>query len=261
MIGVFDSGLGGLSVLAAIEQRLPQADLCYLADFACAPYGDKGDDFIRDRALAISRYFVARGCSLIVVACNTATAAAISMLREALPTITVIGVEPGVKPAAASSRSGRIAVLSTELTARSVRLASLVQRYAQDVVVDILPCPGWADQVDTLCLDTPEFMAAIRKVLVPVLDAGADRIVIGCTHYSFLEPQISHIIAGRAELVDVASAIAEQCVRLAGDAAQGSARLELLATARPERLQAALAAFGLTPLLQRQTEPPRQVDI
>ena len=198
---------------------------------------------------------------MIVVACNTATAAAITLLREALPTITVIGVEPGVKPAAASSRSGRIAVLSTELTARSVRLASLVQRYAQDVVVDILPCPGWADQVDTLCLDTPEFMAAIRKVLVPVLEAGADRIVIGCTHYSFLGPQISRIIAGRAELVDVASAIAEQCVRLAGDAAQGSARLELLATARPERLQAALAAFGLTPLLHRQTEPPRQVDI
>ena len=177
---------------------------------------------------------------------------------------TVVRYFGGIKlgaGGAASSRSGRIAVLSTELTARSVRLASLVQRYAQDVVVDILPCPGWADQVDTLCLDTPEFMAAIRKVLVPVLDAGADRIVIGCTHYSFLGPQISRIIAGRAELVDVASAIAEQCVRLAGDAAQGSARLELLATARPERLQAALAAFGLTPLLQRQTEPPRQVDI
>lgn len=261
MIGVFDSGLGGLSVLAAIARALPLADLCYLADFAHAPYGGKDDDFIRARVLAIGRYFVARGCTLLVVACNTATAAAIGALREALPGITVIGVEPGVKPAAASSGSGHIAVLSTELTARSERLARLVQRYAQNVVVDILPCPGWADQVDALRLDTPEFMETIRKTLMPVLDAGADRIVIGCTHYAFLEAQISRIIDGRAELVDVASAIADQCVRLAADDARGGARLHLLATAQPERLSAALQAFGLTQLRQRQSAPASQVEV
>lgn len=256
MIGVFDSGLGGLSVLAAIAQSLPQADLCYLADTAHVPYGDKADAFIRGRVLAIGHYLAERGCTLIVVACNTATAAAIAALREALPTITVVGIEPGVKPAAASSKSRRIAILTTESTARSGRLASLIHRYAQQVVVDVLPCPGWADRVESLNLETPEFMATISKVLIPALDAGADRIVIGCTHYAFLAPQISRIVTGRAELVDVATAVARQCLRLAGQAAQGKAQLTLLATATPERLLVALPALGLASLVQRVQSPP-----
>ena len=115
MIGVFDSGLGGLSVLAAIEQRLPQADLCYLADFACAPYGDKGDDFIRDRALAISRYFVARGCSLIVVACNTATSVAVREMRHRYD-IPIIGMEPAAN---ASTRCRRASAFISGATASS----------------------------------------------------------------------------------------------------------------------------------------------
>ena len=122
MIGVFDSGLGGLSVLAAIAHALPRADLVYLADTAHVPYGDKDDVFIRARVLTIGRYLDAQGCTLIVVACNPATAAAVAALREALPNVPVVGVEPGVKPAAAASQSGRIAVLTTPSTARSARL-------------------------------------------------------------------------------------------------------------------------------------------
>ena len=262
MIGVFDSGLGGLSVLAAIAKSLPRADLCYLADIAHVPYGGKSDACIRERTLAIGHYLAGQtGCRLLVVACNTATAAAIATLRKSLPVIPVVGVEPGVKPAAATSKSGRIAVLVTESTARSERLASLVERYAKNVVVDILPCPGWADRVEAFRLEGPELVDSVRSILSPALEAGADRIVLGCTHYSFLSAAIRQIAAGRAELVDVATAVAEQCVRLAGDSVRENARLTLLATAQPERLHVALPRLGLGFLQGRQSGPVMQVSI
>lgn len=245
MIGVFDSGIGGLSVLAAIARALPQADLVYLADTAHLPYGDKDDAFIRHRVLTIGRHLVDQGCTLVVVACNTATAAAVAAFREAFPHIPVVGVEPGVKPAAAASRSGRIAVLATASTARSERLARLIRQHAGSVRVDVEACPGWATMVEALQLDGPAFAEEARRHLAPLLAAGADQIVLGCTHYAFLAPVLEEIIAGRAQLVDVADAVARQCVRLAGSAALGKGRLTLLATAHPERLQAALPALGL----------------
>lgn len=255
MIGVFDSGLGGLSVLAAIAHALPRADLVYLADTAHVPYGDKDDVFIRARVLTIGRYLVAQGCTLIVVACNTATAAAVAALREALPNVPVVGVEPGVKPAAAASQSGRIAVLTTPSTARSARLSRLIQRHAGNVQVDVLPCPGWATKVETLQLDDHSFAATAHAHLAPALAAGADQIVLGCTHYAFLAPVLEPIIAGRAVLVDVADAVARQCVRQAGASALGEGRLTLFATARPERLHAALPALALHPLAARLNGP------
>ena len=142
MIGVFDSGIGGLSVLAAIARALPRADLIYLADTAHLPYGDKDDAYIRRRVLRIGRHLVERGCGVIVVACNTATAAAVAAFRKAFPDVAVVGVEPGVKPAAAMSRSGQIAVLATTSTARSRRLAQLIRRHAGEVQVRIEACPG-----------------------------------------------------------------------------------------------------------------------
>ena len=236
MIGIFDSGLGGLSVLSAIAEALPEADLCYFADTAHVPYGDKSDDFIRERVLKIGHHLVAQGCSMIVVACNTATAAAVSALRAAQPAIPVIGVEPGVKPAATSSRKRRIAVLVTVSTARSTRLKDLVRLHAGDVEVDIVPCPDWATRVEKGHLDDPAFVDGVRKLLEPTLDRGSDRLVLGCTHYTFLTPILKPIVAGRAELIDVADAVARQCVRLAGNAGEGSRRLILSATALPERL-------------------------
>ena len=263
MIGIFDSGLGGLSVLAAVAQALPRADLVYVADTAYVPYGPRDDAFIRSRVLAIGRLLVERGCTLIVVACNTATAAAVSALREALPETPVVGVEPGVKPAAASTKSGRIAVLATELTARSERLARLIAEYANGVTVDVLPCPGWATRVETLRLDEPgfaaEFTAEARRHLEPTLAAGCDRVVLGCTHYAFLADLLSPLVAGRAELVDVAEAVARQCERLAGPATEGGGKLALLATARPERLEEALAALGLGHLVARLVGPAEYV--
>jgi glutamate racemase len=256
MIGVFDSGIGGLSVLAAIARALPRADLTYLADTAHVPYGDKDDAFIRGRVLRIGQYLVERGCGQIVVACNTATAAAVAALRELLPRIGVVGVEPGIKPAAAQSKSGRIAVLATVSTARSERLASLIRHHAGPVRVDIVPCPGWATKVETLQLADPDFVETARRLLEPVLDAGADRIVLGCTHYAFLAPVLELLVAGRAALVDVADAVARQCQRLAGECGEESGggatgRLTLTATAHPEKLHRALTALELDALAAR----------
>ena len=259
MIGVFDSGIGGLSVLAAIARALPQADLVYLADTAHLPYGDKDDAFIRRRVLTIGAHLVEQGCTLIVVACNTATAAAVAAFRETFPEIPVVGVEPGVKPAAAASKSGRIAVLATASTARSERLAHLIRQHAGKIQVDVEACPGWATMVESLQLDGPAFTEEARRHLTPLLAAGADQIVLGCTHYAFLIPVLEPIVAGRARLVDVADAVARQCVRLAGASALGKGRLTLLASAHPERLQGALPALGLNWLCSKLAGPARQI--
>lgn len=251
MIGVFDSGLGGLSVLAAIARTLPRADLAYFADTAHVPYGSKEDGFIRSRVLDIGRHLVDRGCKMVVVACNTATAAAVQALRSELPGIPVVGVEPGVKPAAQSSRTGRIAVLATESTARSERLARLIREHAGHVQVQVVPCPGWATRVETLHLADTDFAAEVRTHVTPLLDNGVDRIVLGCTHYAFLTPILEPLVAGKAELVDVAEAVARQVMRVAGQESTGNARLELLASARPEKLRSALPALGLGWLAER----------
>lgn len=261
MIGVFDSGLGGLSVLAAIARALPRARLCYLADTAHVPYGNKPDAFIQGRVLSIGRHLADQGCRLLVVACNTATAAAVHELRQQHPGIPVVGVEPGVKPAATASQSRRIAVLTTESTARSERLARLIRTHADRAEVHVEACPGWATRVETLDLDGPTFAAEIAARITPLLEWGADQLVLGCTHYSFLAPTLKTLVAGRAQLVDVADAVARQVVRLAGDGAQENGSLYLQATARPERLQAALPRLGLGWLADKAREPARLITI
>jgi glutamate racemase len=258
MIGVFDSGLGGLSVLAAIARALPRADLAYFADTAHVPYGAKPDDFIRGRVLAIGRHLAEQDCKVIVVACNTATAAAVEALREALPQIPVVGVEPGIKPAAAASKTRRIAVLTTESTARSERLAKLIRAHAGQVTVHIEPCPGWATRVESLHLDGAEFAAEVAAKILPLLDAGADQLVLGCTHYSFLVPLLQPLAAGRAELVDVADAVARQVIRLGSAYAEGHASLKLFASAHHERLHAALPQLGLHWLAERAVQAETQ---
>lgn len=254
MIGVFDSGYGGLSVLDAIARQLPRADLLYLADTAHVPYGDKPEGFITGRVLAIGEHLAAQGCSLIVVACNTATTTAIQALRDHLPGIPIVGVEPGVKPAAQSTRTKRIAVLATEATAQSRRLAQLIASHAANVAVEVVPCPGWASHVEALRPLTGEFRAEVAAKIAPLIASGVDRIVLGCTHYAFLTPIIAPLIAGRAELVDVADAVARQVVRLGG-AMSGRAELRLQATAKPQRLQYALPMLGLTTLAERSVTP------
>jgi len=261
MIGVFDSGLGGLSVLSAISRTLPGADLVYLADTAHLPYGAKSDDFIRARVLAIGRHLALMGCSTIVVACNTATAAAVGALRSEHPGMPVVGVEPGIKPAAGSTRSGRIAVLATESTAQSAGLARLIRDHAGCAAVHVVACPGWATHIERLDLDDPILAAEVAAKVLPLLDAGIDRLVLGCTHYSFLAPLLEPLIAGRAELVDVAEAVARQVVRFWNGKEQREGRLALMATARPERLDAALPALGLAWLSAARTGAAQLAEI
>ena len=253
MIGVFDSGLGGLSVLAALVKALPQADFTYYADTAHVPYGDKPDTLIQRRVLAVGAELVTQGATLLVVACNTATAAAVQALRTAHPGIPVVGVEPGIKPAAASSRTGRIAVLVTPSTARSTRLRHLIESHAGGVEVHVEPCPDWATHVETLRLDDPALIVDVQRRIASILDRDADRIVLGCTHYSFLVPVIAPLIADRAELIDVADAVARQTQRLAGSLTHGRGQIHLTASAHPERLHAALPRLRLAYLAARVT--------
>lgn len=255
MIGVFDSGLGGLSVLASIARFLPTANLMYFADTAHVPYGEKTDAFIQARVLRIGEHLIAKGCKQIVVACNTATAAAIVGLRNRFPDIPVIGVEPGIKPAASATKSKRIAVLATPSTAKSKRLAKLIASHAKDITVDIIPCPGWATRVESLNILDQNFQKSVREQVEPIILAGADQIVLGCTHYSFLIPVLKPIAHDKANLVDVASAVARQTVRLASDSTQEHGKLFLQASAHPERLQAALPALGLQHLIPRLAGP------
>ena len=251
MIGVFDSGLGGLSVLAALVDDLPHADFIYFADTAHVPYGNKSEEQIQCRVLAIGEHLASHGCELLVVACNTATATAVQALRAAHPGIPVVGVEPGIKPAAQETKSGRIAVLVTEATASSQRLQQLIRQHAHNVDVFVEPCPGWATHVEMLQLDDPALAADVRTRVEPLLEKGVDRIVLGCTHYSFLAPLLSEVVGARAELVDVAVAVARQTRRLAGRLAHGSGRVQLHASAYPERLRAALPRLHLDHIVAR----------
>ncbi|MEI8162718.1 MAG: glutamate racemase [Betaproteobacteria bacterium] len=251
MIGVFDSGLGGLSVLAALADALPHADFCYYADTAHVPYGNKTEAQIQGRVTAIGEHLTRLGCGLLVVACNTATATAVEALRAAHPGIPVVGVEPGIKPAAQETKSGRIAVLTTEATANSLRLKQLIRDHAGRVEVFVEPCPGWATHVEMLQLDDPALAADVRARIEPLLDKGVDRIVLGCTHYSFLAPLLNEVLGQRAQLVDVAAAVARQTQRLAGALARRGGKLQLHASAHPERLRAALPRLHLGRLAAR----------
>jgi glutamate racemase len=251
MIGVFDSGLGGLSVLAALIDALPHADFSYFADTAHVPYGNKSEEQIQYRVLTIGEQLANRGCDLLVVACNTATATAVQALRAAHPGIPVVGIEPGIKPAAKETQSGRIAVLTTEATANSQRLKRLIREHASHVEVFVEPCPGWATHVEMLQLDDPVLATNVRARIEPLLDQGVDRIVLGCTHYSFLAPLFQEIIGTRAKVVDVADAVARQTRRLAGPLAYGGGTLHLDASAHPERLHAALPRLNLARIVVR----------
>lgn len=206
-IGVFDSGLGGLSVLRHLRDRLPHEDLIYAADSANVPYGEKGDDFIRRRADDIADFLLAQGCKALVIACNTATAAAAAPLRERL-SIPIIAMEPAVKPATKQTRNGIVGVLATSGTLASSQYAALLGRFAEGVTVVTQPCPGLADQVDRGELDTPLTRELLTRYMTRIREAGADTIVLGCTHYPFLRPMIEELAGPNVALIDTGAAVA-----------------------------------------------------
>ena len=211
-IAVFDSGVGGLSVLRAIRDRLPHEPLLYVADSGHAPYGDRGLDFIRQRSLAIVNWMVARGAKEIVVACNTATVVSVSTLRDA-HSVPIVALEPAIKPAAEGSMSHVIGVLATSRTLESPAVARLQQEYGARARIMLQPCPGLVEQVERGELDSPVTTALLERYLAAPLAAGADHLVLGCTHYAFLRDRIQALVGPGVTLVDSRDAVARQTER------------------------------------------------
>lgn len=212
-IGVFDSGLGGLSVLLALRKQLPFVALHYLADSACAPYGERGSDFLIERSLLIAQHLRSQGAQMLVVACNTATTHAIAALRERWPDMPIVGVEPGIKPAASATRNGRIGVLTTSATARSARFAQLASAHGAGIQVLTQACPGLADLIETGSLDSPALREMVGRFVQPLLDAEVDTVVLGCTHYPLIRPLFRRALGGQVLIVDTEAAIARQTAR------------------------------------------------
>jgi glutamate racemase len=213
-IGVFDSGVGGLSVLRAIRRALPHADLDYVADGAHAPYGDRDEAYVRDRAERIADFLLAQGAQLLVVACNTATAAAAASLRARLANVPLVGVEPGIKPALASSAARRVGVLATTRTLASEKFRRLAEAHAGDGQLVLQPCPGLADAIEAADADDRALVACIERHAAPLRAAQVDTVVLGCTHYVFASRYLAEALPG-ATLVDTAEAVARQTARLA----------------------------------------------
>jgi len=212
-VGIFDSGLGGLSVLRAVRAQLPDEALLYVADSLYAPYGERDDDFIADRTLAIGEWLVRQGAKALVVACNTATAQSIALVREKLP-IPLVGVEPGIKPAALQSRSRVAGVLATQVTLRSTRFQALLERYAADCRFICQPGHGLVQAVERCDVGSAQLRTLLAGYLQPMLEAGADTLVLGCTHYPFLDAAIRDIVGERMTLIDTSVAISRQLERV-----------------------------------------------
>lgn len=205
-IGIFDSGVGGLTVLAEIHRLLPSEDLVYFADSAHFPYGDRAEAEVRELAAAATERLLERGAKLVVIACNTATSAAAEHLR-ARYTVPFVAMEPAVKPAAERTRTGRIAVLATAGTVEGARLASLIERHGNGAAVLALPGTGLAEAVERGDLDPGE---ALRGALAPLLRESVDALALGCTHYFFLKPAIQRILGPGVEVIDTAEPVARR---------------------------------------------------
>ena len=211
-IGVFDSGVGGVSVLTALRQLLPNEDLLYVADSAYAPYGHRSEEFIRARCRVLSEFLLRKQVKAIVVACNTATAYAIEELRQRYR-IPVIGMEPAVKPAANLSSSGRVGILATENTLNSRRFKSLLAQYAQGKQLVLAPCPGLVEQIE----QGVPFGAVARKIIErsvkPLVHAQVDTLVLGCTHYPLVASLIHDAMGTQVNIIDTGAAVAKQVER------------------------------------------------
>ena len=213
-IGVFDSGVGGLSVLRAIRQQLPAVPVIFLADQAHVPYGPRSLEQVRLFSEAITRYLLGRGCKLIVVACNTASAAALHFLRQKFTDTPFVGMEPAVKPAAEQTRTGVVGVLATPATFQGALYASVVERFANGVTLLPHTCPGLVAQIEAGQLDTPQTRLILEDALMPMLAQGIDTVVLGCTHYPFVIPLIQEITGPGVRVIDPAPAVARQVGRV-----------------------------------------------
>ncbi len=211
-VGVFDSGVGGLSVLRAIRIELPREDLIYVGDSGNAPYGDRSVEFITDRVTVLTQFLIEQGVKAVVVACNTATSVAVRSLRERFD-VPIVAIEPAVKPAASRTRSRVVGVLATTGTLSSPNMTKLLANYGRDVEFLIQPCPGLADQVEKGALDSAETRSLVKRYVRPLIDRGADILVLGCTHYPFVSPLIREVAGPEVDVIDPATAVARELRR------------------------------------------------
>lgn len=240
-IGIFDSGVGGLSVLSAIRQQIPNEDLIFLADQAHVPYGPRPMDEVRDFSTKITRHLLAQGAKLIVVACNTASAAALHQLRTEFPDIPFVGMEPAVKPAAETSHTGVVGVLATPATFQGKLYGSVVERFADGVTLMQDTCLGLVEQIEAGQFNSFQTNAILHNALDKMLTAGIDTVVLGCTHYPFAIPAIKQIVGENVRVIDPAPAVARQVSRLLDQhnlrtASTSPGEVQFLTTGEPTKL-------------------------
>jgi glutamate racemase len=233
-IGVFDSGVGGLSVLRAIRAALPHENLVYVADSGHAPYGDQTEAHITQRTLTVGAWLAEMGVKGITIACNTATVVAARTLREQTH-LPVVAIEPAIKPAVALTKSGVVGVLATRQTVQSDSVARLCALHGGDKRIILQACPGWVEQVEQADLHSAQTEALLRQHVEPVLAQGADILVLGCTHYPFLRDTIQRIAGTGVTLIDPAEAVARELVRRLSEV--GSAKDSTLAASIENTLQ------------------------
>ncbi|MEX1022679.1 MAG: glutamate racemase [Dehalococcoidia bacterium] len=248
-VGIFDSGVGGLSVAAALHRHQPSLAIRYLADTAFFPYGGRTDEEVTQRALTLGGWLVEQGADALVVACNTASSAALERLREAYD-LPIIGMEPPLKPAVEASASRTVAVLATPGTVRGRRLASLEERYADGARVFTVPMPGLADLVESGEVDGARVEEMLRSALDEPVREGADAVALGCTHYGFLRPVLDRLLPSTVRVIDAAEPVARRALHVlrergfevdAGIDAAGEAREVLCyATGDPAALEATI---------------------
>ena len=213
MVGIFDSGAGGLSVFREIFKLLPGERFIYYSDNANCPYGEKSREYIIDRARAITSFLMDKGADIIVVACNTATAAAISTLRNEFP-VSFIGMEPAIKPAAQQTRTGVVGVLATAGTLKATKYIDTKEKWSQDIKVVEHIGQGFVELVENGTVTGPEAEAVVEQSVRPLVEAGADTIVLGCTHYPFLSETIIKVAGRPITLIDPAPAVAKHLLEV-----------------------------------------------
>ena len=244
-IGIFDSGVGGLSVLRAIRQQLPSEDVVFFGDQGHVPYGPRPLEQVRDFSEAITRFLLDQGAKLVVVACNAASAAALQYLRQIFPTIPFVGMEPAVKPAAETTHTGVVGVLATPATFQGALYASVVERFANGVTLLQDTCPGLVQQIEKGELDSVATRQILESALRPMLEKNIDTVVLGCTHYPFVIPLIQQITGPDVRVIDPAPAVARQTARLldAANLRQTGSRLgtvRLFTSGSADKLQSLL---------------------
>lgn len=242
-IGIFDSGVGGLSVWRAVRDLLPAEDLIYVADQAHVPYGPRPLDQVREFSRGVVRFLLEEGVKLVVIACNTASAAALQALRHEYPDVPFVGMEPAVKPAAERTTTGVVGVLATPATFQGALYASVVERFARDVRLLQHTCPGLVQQIERGALQASETRAILEDALLPMLAENIDTVVLGCTHYPFVIPLITQIVGPHVRVIDPAPAVARQVQRVLADrdwlqASQSEGRLQFYTSGDAAALQA-----------------------